>query len=86
MEMQTIHREGHKLLVRSIINARKDAELFQHDVAKKLGRHQSWVAKIEKGQRRIDMLEFLDLARVIGFDAAKMLAKIARIERANLKR
>ena len=85
MEMLTIHREGHKALVRCIIKARKDAELRQQDVAKKLGHHQSWIAKIEKGQRRIDVLEFLDLTRVVRLNATKVLAKIARIEK-GLKR
>ncbi len=44
------------------------AGLTQADVAKKLRRYQSFVATVESGQRRIDVVEFLDFADAIGFD------------------
>jgi len=53
----------------------------QRDVARKLGRTQSWLAKIESGQRRIDVCELCDLARVLKFSPIKMVTKIAKIVR-----
>lgn len=52
------------------------AELTQTQVAKALGRPQSYVADIESGQRRLDLVEFLNLARVIEFDPQAFLAEI----------
>ena len=61
-----------------LIEARQTAELTQADVAKRLGKPQSFIAKYEGGERRLDVIEFLDLAKAIGFDAAKMLRRVQR--------
>ncbi len=61
-----------------LIEARLTAELTQADVAKRLGKPQSFIAKYEGGERRLDVVEFLDLAKAIGFDAAKMLRRVQR--------
>ena len=44
--------------------ARVEAELTQVEVAKKLKRPQSFVSKIESGERRVDAVELSELARV----------------------
>lgn len=46
--------------------ARVEAELTQADVAKKLGRPQTWVSKCELGERRVDFVELEDFAKVYG--------------------
>jgi hypothetical protein len=40
---------------------------------------QTFVARIESGRRRIDVIEFLDLAAAIGFDAPKLLEALAEV-------
>ena len=62
-----------------MIEARLTAELTQADVAQRLGKPQSFIAKYEGGERRLDVVEFLDLAKAIGFDAAKMLRRVQRV-------
>lgn len=62
-----------------LIEARQTAELTQADVAQRLGKPQSFIAKYEGGERRLDVVEFLDLAKAIGFDAAKMLRRVQRV-------
>ena len=52
---KTIYSEGHKTLVSKLTKARKERGLRQGDVAKLLGRTQSYVSKIEAGQRRVDI-------------------------------
>ena len=79
--METIQRASHKALIRLLIEKRRASGMRQHDVAKKLGRTQSWLAKVECGQRRIDVCELCDLARVLKFAPTKMIAKIATIAR-----
>jgi Helix-turn-helix len=54
----------------------KKLGLSQAEVAKKLRRYQSIVANIESGERRIDVVEFLDLADAIGFDPAQLIHKL----------
>ncbi|MDW9459366.1 helix-turn-helix domain-containing protein [Sinorhizobium meliloti] len=70
---KTLGSSAHAALVALITEKRKSAGLTQDDVARALGEHQSFVARLESGQRRIDVIEYLTIAEVIGFDAAEAL-------------
>jgi ribosome-binding protein aMBF1 (putative translation factor) len=48
----------------------------QAQLAQRLRRYQSFVATVESGQRRIDVIEFLDLADAIGFDPIDAIKKL----------
>jgi transcriptional regulator with XRE-family HTH domain len=60
-----------------LIEARTVAMLTQSDLAKRLSRPQSFVSKFERGKRRLDVIEFLDVAEAIGIDPFKFLSKVA---------
>lgn len=59
-----------------VTEARKVAGLTQAAVAERLGRPQSYVADIERNERRIDVIEFLALADAIGFDPMDILRQV----------
>jgi len=59
---KTIYTKTHRYLVKQLIKARKQARLKQGDVARKLGRTQSYISKIEVGQRRLDIVQLKELA------------------------
>jgi transcriptional regulator with XRE-family HTH domain len=59
----------------ALIKARKKAGLTQAAVAARLERPQSFVSKYEGGERRLDVVEFLEVARAVGFNPAGFLAK-----------
>ncbi|MFA5039627.1 MAG: helix-turn-helix transcriptional regulator [Candidatus Omnitrophota bacterium] len=61
---KTIYTKGHKALVEKLIRARNDMGLKQEDVAKLLKRTQSYVSKIEAGQRRIDIIQLKEFAKI----------------------
>ncbi|MEM8820009.1 MAG: helix-turn-helix domain-containing protein [Pseudomonadota bacterium] len=71
---KTIRTNGQLALVRALVDARQNAGLSQKQLAAKLKRHQSFVARLESGERRIDVVEFTVLARVIGFDKNEVLS------------
>ncbi len=75
---KTLGSKGHQTLVNLIVDKRKSAGLTQDDVAEMLGEHQSFVARLESGQRRIDVIEYVTLAQVIGFDAAEALKQLIK--------
>jgi transcriptional regulator with XRE-family HTH domain len=56
-----------------LIQARKDAELTQTELADRLQRPQSFVSKYENGERRLDLIEFLDVANALHIDVAAFL-------------
>jgi transcriptional regulator with XRE-family HTH domain len=47
------------------------ADLTQREVAAKMGRQQSFVSAAEGGQHRVSVVELMDFAEAIGFDAAR---------------
>jgi transcriptional regulator with XRE-family HTH domain len=61
-----------------LVQARHDAGLTQVALAKKLGRPQSFVSKFERGERRLDVPEFLEVARALGLDPGKTVADLER--------
>lgn len=66
------------MLVRDELrNARLRAELRQVDVAEMLGKPQSYVAKVESGERRIDLVDFLNLCRAVKLSPTKVIAKLS---------
>jgi uncharacterized damage-inducible protein DinB len=51
---------------------RENADVRQKALAEKLGRHQSFIAKYEGGERRIDVIEFIAIARALGANPVKL--------------
>lgn len=76
---RTLGSSRHKALIEFIIKERNDADLTQVQVAKRLKRYQSYVTLIETGQRRIDVVEFMDIADAIGFDAPAAIKRLYKI-------
>jgi transcriptional regulator with XRE-family HTH domain len=74
---KTIRTKGHETLVASLIAARQKAGLSQTELASRLRCHQSLVARIESGQRRIDVQELVILARALGADAGGILSEVS---------
>jgi hypothetical protein len=61
-----------------LTEARLRAGLTQTALARKLGRHQSFVSKFENGERRLDVIEFLDVARALSLDPVRVIAELGR--------
>ncbi len=80
MPKSTFTRE-YKLLCRQLIEIRKCKHLTQMQVAKKLSRPQSYVSKYEQGERRLDVVEFLQVAKAVGFDPCLILKHISASRR-----
>lgn len=59
-----------------MIEARKSADLTQAELATRLSRPQSFVSKYERGERRLDVVEFLEVARELGMDAVTFIKKL----------
>lgn len=51
--------------------------MTQAQLAEQLGEYQSFVARLESGQRRVDVVELIELGRILGFDPAAAVYTIA---------
>jgi transcriptional regulator with XRE-family HTH domain len=62
--MSSVHSARYKRLLKRLKAARLEARLTQADVARKLGRPQSFISKCESGERRVDAVELAHLAEL----------------------
>ena len=75
--LKTLRSPDHVRLIELLIAARETAGLTQQQLADRLDKPQSFVAKYEGGERRIDLIEFIAIARALQFDAARAVREIA---------
>jgi transcriptional regulator with XRE-family HTH domain len=74
--VKTIHSKRHKRLIELVMAERKQAGIRQVQLAKKLKKSQTWIARLESGERRLDVIELIDLAEAIGFDAPAIVTAV----------
>lgn len=65
---RTLRSPGHLALMSALKQARLDAGLTQTELAERLKRPQSFVAKYENGERRIEVVELVEIAAAVGAD------------------
>lgn len=76
---------GYKAFLEVLIQARKEAGLTQTDVAMRIGRKQGHISIIETGVRRLDLIEFCAIAKVMGYDPNTLFARITKALPADLE-
>ena len=59
-----------------LVKARKAAKLNQTEVAERVGKDQTFISLIERSQRRVDVLEFVALAKAMGQDPVELFKKV----------
>jgi transcriptional regulator with XRE-family HTH domain len=72
--LASLFPEEYRLLVTKMVDARKRARMTQTDLAKALGRPQSFVSKYESGERRLDPVEFVRISQMLNSDPFKALS------------
>lgn len=70
-------REYHRF-ISILIEARKRGGLSQQDLAEKLGKPQSFVSKYERGERRLDVVEFIQVCRALEISAPEIVSDLER--------
>jgi len=75
---KSVHSAGQTAFCQLMVKARKSAGLTQHEVAKRLRKPQSFVAKYEGGERRLDVVEFVTICRAIGADPVRLLKALIK--------
>jgi transcriptional regulator with XRE-family HTH domain len=73
---KSIHSPYQAAFCELMVGARKASGLTQHALAQRLKKPQSFVAKYEGGERRLDVVEFVTIARALGADPLKLVAAL----------
>lgn len=71
---KSIHRKEYTALVEAVRDARVAAGLTQTQVSEQLGRSQSFISDVERGKRRLDLVELRDIAHLSGLSLADLVA------------
>lgn len=69
---------SYKGAIEALVKARHVSGMTQREVAAAIGKPPSFVAKVETGERRLDFVEFIVLARALDQDPADLMGGIAR--------
>ncbi|NLE99395.1 MAG: helix-turn-helix transcriptional regulator [Anaerolineales bacterium] len=73
---RSVFSQEYEKLRRLLIAARREASLTQSDVASVLGKPQPFVSKYERGERRLDVVEFLQVADALAVDPVAILRQL----------
>ena len=76
--IKSVHSKEQRVFCDLMIEARKGADLTQEKLAKRLKRPQSFIAKYEGGERRLDVVEFVAVAKAISADPMAILRDLMR--------
>lgn len=74
--MKTIYQDRYGLLIAELVRVRKNKGLTQAQLAEKLNKPQSYVAKIEAKDRKLDVLEFVVLCEILEVSPCDVLTVI----------
>lgn len=73
---RSVFTKEYKMFCSMLREERIKAKITQEVLSSDLGRSRNFVSKYELGERRIDVIEFLEIAEAIGFDPVKFIKKL----------
>ncbi len=74
--MTSLHTPEYRQLVAELVKARKKAGITQKDLAASLAKPQSFVSKYEKNERRLDIAEYIEIAKILNVRWKTLFDKI----------
>lgn len=77
----SIFTRRHQEFIAFIASARKAADVTQVELAARLKRPQSFVSKVERGERRLDVVEFCQVAEALGHEPSTLLQQFVNLKR-----
>jgi len=73
---KSVFTRRYKIFREQLQKARTDAGLSQEDLAKRIGWDQTYVSKIERGVRRVDVVELIGICEALHVDPADFLKEL----------
>ena len=74
--MKSIFTDEYDVFLRRLVSARREARLTQLDLATRINRPQSFVSKYERGERRLDVLEFVMVCHALSVDPCSIIREV----------
>lgn len=75
---RSLFTDAYEAFRETLVAVRKDAGVTQVELAERLGKPQQFVSKFEKGDRRVDLVEFVAICRALRVDPKETFATVLR--------
>ena len=75
---KSLFTDAYDLFREALAAARIGAGVTQVELSARLGKPQQWVSKVERGDRRLDLIEFVAIARALRMDPKDLFATVLR--------
>ena len=75
---KSLRSSEHRALCALLTEAREQAGLSQTELARRLGKPQSFISKYEDSERRLDLIEFIGIAQAIGAEPGSLFRQFVR--------
>lgn len=75
--MASIYSDEYQFVIKTLREARIAQGITQENLARKLERPQSFVAKFENGERRLDIVEFINISYLLSLDPMPIVKEIS---------
>ncbi len=73
---RSVFTDAYASFLTALIAARTDAGVTQSELALRLGKPQPWVSKVERGVRRLDLIEFYVIARALKREPDELFVEV----------
>lgn len=73
---KSVFSDGYKSLLEVLVAARKEAGVTQVELAKRLNKPQPFISYVERGERRVDLIEFCAIAAAMGYEPEFLFQRV----------
>ena len=70
---KTLQSDRHKALIDTLVKQRKSVGMSQQELANAIDEYQSYIARLESGQRRLDVIEFIRMCSFLELDPISVI-------------
>lgn len=77
---ESIHTARYQRFRTLLIEARKSRGMSQELLAEQVNRVQTFVSKYERGERRLDVIEFLEVTAALGIDPIRIIRQLQTVD------
>jgi transcriptional regulator with XRE-family HTH domain len=76
---RSVFSDGYRSMLTVLIAARKEAGVTQVELAKRLGKPQPFISYVERGERRVDLIEFCAIASAMGHKPELLFKRVLAV-------
>lgn len=75
---KSVYSKEFKAVLSVLVKARQEAGLSQSELGAKIGKPQNFISYVERGERRLDLLDFIAYARALGRDPGDLISEVEK--------